>query len=88
MLSPSSSVNAAVFTLTLTDEGRDELTTSRKGKRKRTMEGFTVEQTTTGAGAFSSHQQQTESGATPPHKAQACYWQQLEYCVFFNLGTR
>uniref|UniRef100_UPI001112CECF hypothetical protein n=1 Tax=Endozoicomonas atrinae TaxID=1333660 RepID=UPI001112CECF len=32
------------------------------------MAGFTVEQTTTGTGAFSSHQQQPESGAIPPIK--------------------
>ncbi len=69
MQSPSSSVTAdTVSPLTSTEAGRGELTTSRNGKRKRTMAGSTVEQTATGTGAFPPHQQQPESGAIPPIK--------------------
>ncbi|MBO9484729.1 hypothetical protein, partial [Salinisphaera sp. G21_0] len=69
MQSPSSSATAdTVSRLTSTEAGRDEPSTSRKRKRKRSMAGRQIEQTTTGTGAFPPHQQQPESGTIPPIK--------------------
>ncbi|MBO9497655.1 hypothetical protein J7438_26745, partial [Thalassotalea sp. G20_0] len=70
MQSPSSSATAAdtVSRLISTEAGRDEPSTNRKRKRKRSMAGRQIEQTTTGTGAFPPHQQQPESGTIPPIK--------------------
>ncbi|MBO9497261.1 transposase, partial [Thalassotalea sp. G20_0] len=69
MQSTSSSATAdTVSRLTSTEAGRDEPSTSHKRKRKRSMAGRQIEQTTTGTGAFPPHQQQPESGTIPSIK--------------------
>ena len=64
MQSPSSSLTAdTAFPLTSPEAGSHQPATSRKRKRKRTMAGYQVEQTTTGTGEIPPHQLQPESGA-------------------------
>ena len=64
MQSPSSSLTADTASpLTSPEAGSHQPATSRKRKRKRTMAGYQVEQTTTGTGTFPPHQLQPESGA-------------------------
>ena len=64
MQSLSSSLTAdTAFPLTSPEAGSHQPATSRKRKRKRTMAGYQVEQTTTGTGTFPPHQLQPESGA-------------------------
>ncbi|MBO9484639.1 hypothetical protein, partial [Salinisphaera sp. G21_0] len=69
MQSPFTSATAdTVSRLTSTEAGRDEPSSSRKHKRKRSIAGRQIEQTTTATGAFPPHQQQSESGTIPPIK--------------------
>ena len=64
MQSPSSSLTADTASPLISPEaGSHQPATSRKRKRKRTMAGYQVEQTTTGTGTFPPHQLQPESGA-------------------------
>ncbi|WBA87890.1 hypothetical protein [Endozoicomonas sp. GU-1] len=69
MQSPSSSVTADTASpLTATEAGRHWPANSRKQKRKRSMSGYQVKQTTTGTGTFPPHQLQSESGPIPSIK--------------------
>ncbi len=69
MQSSSSSSNANTASpLTFVDAGSDDTTVRPKRKRKRTMAGYQLKQTTTGTETFLPHQQQREPGTIPPIK--------------------
>ena len=69
MQSPCVSVTADTASpLTSSEAVSHQPATSRKRKRKRTMAGCQVEQTTTGTGTFPPHQLQSESGPIPSIK--------------------
>ncbi len=69
MQSSSSSSNANTASpLTFVDAGSDDSTVKPKRKRKRTMAGYQLKQTTTGTETFLPHQQQREPGTIPPIK--------------------
>ncbi len=69
MQSSSSSSNANTASpLTFVDAGSDDPTVRPKRKRKRTMAGYQLKQTTTGTETFLPHQQQREPGTIPPIK--------------------